>query len=611
MRVAAFVKQVPDLRVGSVGTRPDGTIDRGAAPAITNPADLHALEAALQIADEVVVFSMGPPAAEAALRDALAHGANEAVLVTDRAFAGSDTWATANVLASAVRRWGDFDLFLCGISALDGETGNVGPQLAERLGVPHATGCEALTIAEGRLLVRRVVEGGYESLAMSLPALLTVAETGFTPRYPTLPHRRSAATAEIPRLTADHLALPPDQAGLAASPTKVAHMEFVPLPEVETQYVGTDLTYEQLATMLRSRAAPPAAVATAAESDGDPPPAQVEADESDPSVWVVCELHDGALTAAAAQLLTKANHLSASLAGGVAAFVAGSSVEEAVEEAAAFGADLVLVASDPRLSPYRSLPYARVLGDALAARRPPIVLFAATSIGRDLAPRVAARLDTGLAADCTELRIADWRRGSQTYERLLHQVRPAMAGSVLATCICPEKRPQMATIRPGVFDARLAPKHSRVETLEVDLTSEDQAVQVVERNIKTSATGLAEASVVVAGGAGCSAENWYLIEDLASVLGGSVAASRAAVEAGLAPRKLQVGQTGTSVKPDLYIACGISGAFQHVVGMQAAELVVAVNRDPEAAIFRFAHYGIVADVAEALPFLTKALGSGG
>lgn len=608
VRAAVFIKQVPDLRAEAVGVRPDGTIDRASAPAIINPADLHAVEAALQVADEVVIITMGPPSAEAALREALAHGAARGVLVSDRAFAGSDTWATANVLAASVRQLGDFGLFLCGISALDGETGQVGPQLAERLGIPHATGCEMLTIEQERLLARRVIEGGYETVSLPLPALVTITETGFTPRYPTLPQRRHAASAEVTRFTDADLELPRDLAGLAASPTKVAHMESVPLPAVDTRYVGSDLTYAELAAHLRERGALQEQAARPANRVG--PASQLDTtdpDDRDPTVWVVCELGDGELAPVSVELLTKARELAPDLGGGVAAFIAGHGLEGPVAEASIYGADVVLVADDPRLAPYRSLPHARVLFDAVIERRPQVVLLGATSTGRDLAPRVAARLDTGLAADCTDLHVADWTRREHTYERLLHQVRPAMGSSVLATCICPNARPQMATVRPGVFSFSPDPRRSRVEPVTVGLYPGDLVVDVVERVVQPSDVRLSEASIVIAGGVGCSAENWHLIEDLAMAIGGRVAASRAAVEAGLAPRELQVGQTGATVRPDLYVACGISGAFQHVVGMRAAHTVVAVNRDPDAPIFRFAHFGIIGDVAEALPRLSAAL----
>ena len=609
MRAAVLVKQVPDLRAGSVAMRPDGTIDRGSAPSIINPADLHALEAALQSADEVVAISMGPPAAETALRDALAFGAAEAHLVTDRAFAGSDTWATANILSAAIDHLGPFDLVLCGLSAIDGETGQVGPQIAERLDWPQVTGCEHLDWDTSLLTARRVVEGGYETVSVPLPALVTITETGFTPHYPTLPRRRRAASAPVGRLGAAELNLGDDRVGLSASPTKVAHMESVPLPSLDTQWVGPDLDFAQLAAALHDRGAPspPASAGTTAETADTPAP--VAGDEVEPRVWVICELVDGSLSSVSAELLTQARVLSTDLGGGVAAFIAGHGLERAVEEAATFGADRVLAADDQRLDPYATLPHARVISDALHHHSPDVVLLGATSTGRDLAPRVAARLDTGLAADCTDLLIADWQRRGHTYDHLLHQVRPAMGSSVLATCVCPETRPQMATVRPGVFSAIAAPRRSDVEPVAVRLDDADSRVRVMERSVRPSDASLTDAAAIVAGGAGCSADSWHLIEELAAALGGRVAASRAAVEAGLAPRAVQVCQTGTTVEPDLYVACGISGSFQHVVGMRAATTIVAINRDPDAAIFRFAHYGIVADVADAVPALTAALNS--
>ena len=608
MRAAVLIKQVPDLRAGSVAMRPDGTIDRGSAPSIVNPADLHALEAALQLADEVVAISMGPAAAEEALRDALAYGAAEAHLVTDRAFAGSDTWATANILAAAIECTGPFDLVLCGLSAIDGETGQVGPQIAERLDWPQVTGCEHLDLGEDQtLVVRRVVEGGYETLTVPVPALVTIAETGFTPHYPTLPRRRRAATAPIDRIDADALGLAADRVGLAASPTKVAHMEGVPLPSVETRWVGSDLSYDELARILQ--AASSSGTARATGHDGGTPDDPVDADETTARIWVVCELVDGELGAVSAQLLSEARELSGDLGGSVAAFVAGCGLDRARDDAARFGADLVVVADDERLEPYATLPHTRVLADALARFRPDVALLGATSTGRDLAPRVAARLDTGLAADCTDLSITSWQRRGEDFPNLLHQIRPAMGSSVLATCVCPRTRPQMATVRPGVFSAIEAPRRSRVEVISVDLDPGDLRVAVQERTVRPADASLSDAPIIVAGGAGCSAGSWHLIEELAGALEGRVAASRAAVEAGLAPRGVQVGQTGTTVEPELYLACGISGSFQHVVGMRAAKTVVAINRDPEAAIFRYAHYGIVADVADAVPALSEALRS--
>lgn len=609
MRAVVLVKQVPDLRLGGVGVRADGTIDRTAAAPITNPADLHALEAALQLADEVWALSMGPPQAESALRAALEVGAHRAVLLCDHLLAGSDTWATANALAAAIEWIGGTDLVLCGISALDGETGQVGPSVAQRLDWPQATGCESLSVEGRSLLARRVVEGGYERLRLPLPAVVTVGETGFAPRYPTLPNRRRAAAATIERIGAADIGVGADAVGLAASPTKVARMVSSPLPDRGCTFIGNDgFSYDDLVARLVSRGAFAARGDAVPDVASAPVPGHTGAVyEGDASVWVVGQMTDGTLDRATLEMLSQATQLAPALGGGVAVVVLCDAAGTSVEAAGRHGADVVYLAESPVLAPYRAEPHARVIADGIRSRRPDSVLFSATTTGRDLAPRVASMLDTGLAADCTDLYVGDWTRQGVTYERLLHMVRPAMAGGVLATCLCPQARPQMATVRPGVFEVRSVPRRPRVESLPVVLSATDQRVEVLERQTSPADVDLRDADVLIAGGAGCDEASWHLVELLAESIGGKVAASRGAVEARLAPRSLQVGQTGATVRPKLYVACGISGALQHAVGMQDSDTIVAINRDPEAVVFRLAHFGIVANVGDAIPELVAAL----
>jgi electron transfer flavoprotein alpha subunit len=607
MRAVVLVKQVPDLRTAPVGIAEDGTIARAHADAIINPVDLHAVEAALRLADEVVALTMGPPRAHEVLREAIARGADDGVLVCDRALAGSDTWATANALAAAIEHLGPVDLVVCGTAALDGETGQVGPQVAQRLGHPQATFCEHLELDGGLLHARRIVEGGYERLTLPLPALVTVAETGFAPRYPNLPGRRRAAQADIRQLDVTDLGLGLDRVGLSASPTRVAHMTPAPLVARSCRFVDGAFGLDDLAAALV-----PTDSADPSGSEDRATPASVPAEDRPdrgdaPAVWVACECDQGSLARVSAELLSKATALAPGLGGGVAAFVAADDPAEAGAEAAGFGADTLYLAAHPELSPYRAAPHARVLADALKAHRPAAVLFGATTTGRDLAPRVAAMVDAGLAADCTDLVVRPWEGRDNRQEALLHQIRPAMAGGVLATCVTPEARPQMATVRPGVFAPTPKPMAATTVEVPVSLTADDLAVTVRERSVSRSDVRLADADVVVAGGAGCDEGSWHLVEDLAEVLSGRVAATRAAVEAGLADRSLQVGQTGTTVRPRLYVACGVSGALQHVVGMRGSGTVLAVNRDPEAFVFEVADYGIVGEVAEVLPALTEAV----
>ena len=528
MRAIVLIKQVPDLRLGGVGVRADGTIDRSAAAPITNPADMHAVEAAVQLADDVCALSMGPPAADEALRQALAAGANRAVLLCDHALAGSDTWATANALAAAVEWIGGADLVLCGISAIDGETGQVGPSVAQRLGWPQATGCESLVVDGRSLIARRVVEGGYERLRVPLPAVVTVGETGFAPRYPTLPGRRRAATAVIEHVTAGDVGIGPSKVGLAASPTKVARMTPSPWPDRGCRYVGdAEFGYDDLVAELIDRGAFTAReqmdeVGVAADSSDEH--VEPTGHEGDARVWVVCQMAAGTLDRASLELLSKATTLAPALGGGVGAVVLTADSGAAVEAAGRHGADVVYIAEDPALADYRAEPFARVMASAVTARAPNVVLFAATTTGRDLAPRIASMLDTGLAADCTDLYVDSWTRLGATYDGLLHMVRPAMAGGVLATCLCPEARPQMATVRPGVFGVSSSPRRPRVEHLDVSLSETDLRVEVLERRISSADVDLRDADVLIAGGAGCGAVGWHHVEDLAQAIGGRIAA---------------------------------------------------------------------------------------
>ena len=277
----------------------------------------------------------------------------------------------------------------------------------------------------------------------------------------------------------------------------------------------------------------------------------------------------------------------------------------------AHGCDAVYVADDPRLEVYTTLPYARVVGDVVERERPDVVLFGASPTGRDLAPRVASRLRTGLTADCTNLRIADHTDPVRKteYRNLLHQIRPAFGGNVIATIVTPNHRPQMATVREGVMRMP-EPDPSRsgdVVPVEVELSAEAEAVRIIERVKAERTVNLKGAKVIVSGGAGVgSPEGFQLIRELAHTLGGEVGASRAAVDGGYISRDHQVGQTGTTVRPKLYIAAGISGSVQHRAGMSESGKIIAINLDPEAPIFGLAHYGIVGDLFEVIPMMIDA-----
>lgn len=326
-------------------------------------------------------------------------------------------------------------------------------------------------------------------------------------------------------------------------------------------------------------------------------------------VWVYTEIDNREIASVSLELLGKGRELADELGVKLGAVVLGGDTRPLAEVLFAHGADIVYAAQDERLKHYTTLPFARVLTDMVRSRKPEIVLYGATPMGRDLAPRVASALRTGLTADCTDLRIGTYQSGGQLYENKLLQIRPAWGGNIIATIVSPDVLPQMATVREGVMRAP-RPVEGRTGVLvecPVALESECDWLRVIEHRRKPRRVDLRAASIIVSGGYGMGTkENFEMLHELASLLGGAVGASRAAVDAGFIHHDHQVGQTGTTVRPKLYVACGISGAVQHRAGMQESAKIVAINSDPEAPIFGVAHYGIVGDVREVVPRLIKA-----
>jgi electron transfer flavoprotein alpha subunit len=329
-------------------------------------------------------------------------------------------------------------------------------------------------------------------------------------------------------------------------------------------------------------------------------------------VWVFIEQEEGVIAEVSLELLAKGRELAQELNSRLYGLLCGHQVGDLAQTVIHYGADHVLLADHPELEMYRTLPYARVASDLIRERRPYIFLMGATPIGRDLAPRVASSARAGLTADCTDLQIGDYnsKKERRVYKDLLYQIRPAFGGNLIATIVNPTMHPQMATVREGVMH-RGEPDMTRqgvVEKLAPTFDDRDLALKVLSRETRESRVNLKSSPVIVAGGAGVgSKDNFQLVEDLAHLLGGEVGASRAAVDAGFVSREHQVGQTGTTVRPRLYIAAGISGAIQHRAGMSESSKIIAINTDPNAPIFEVAHYKIVGDLAEVIPMIIRAL----
>ena len=330
------------------------------------------------------------------------------------------------------------------------------------------------------------------------------------------------------------------------------------------------------------------------------------------NLFVYIELEGGKIADVSLELMTKGRELAAQLGIRTEAVVIGHQTEGIEQELARYGADTVWVADDPCFAPFRTLPHTAVLTALIHQKQPQIVLFGATSVGRDLAPRVSSALHSGLTADCTQLEIGDHNdpKTGKAYKDLLYQIRPAFGGNIIATIINPENRPQMATVREGVMRKEEAAVPGRGERKAIAwqeaLQDSDLVVKILHREIADRKIDIKGASIIVAGGYGMgSKENFALVHELAEVLGGEVGASRAAVDAGFAEHERQIGQTGVTVRPKLYIACGISGQIQHTAGMDQSALVISINTDPDAPITRLADYAITGDVNEVIPKLIK------
>ena len=331
-------------------------------------------------------------------------------------------------------------------------------------------------------------------------------------------------------------------------------------------------------------------------------------------VFVFAQQVDNVINSIAFELIGKGKDLAEVLGCEVTAVLVGSDVKNLADELAEYGADKVIVVDDPELKEYRTEPYAHALASVINEFKPEIFLVGATAIGRDLGPRVSARIHTGLTADCTQLEIGDFpinpMPGKEQKHNQLLMTRPAFGGNTIATIACPDNRPQMATVRPGVMQKIDPIEGAKAEVIEYNpgFTPDNKYVEIMDivKSV-TDTVDIMDAKILVSGGRGVGEEGFGMLKELAEVLGGEVSCSRAVVDNGWQPRDIQVGQTGKTVRPNVYFAIGISGAIQHVAGMEESDIIVAINKDETAPIFDVADYGIVGDLNKIVPALTEKL----
>ncbi len=330
------------------------------------------------------------------------------------------------------------------------------------------------------------------------------------------------------------------------------------------------------------------------------------------NIFVYLEIEEGRVAEVSQELLTKGRSLATQLNCRLEAIAAAAQTESVAEQVFPYGVDRLHIFRDDRLSPYTTLPHTSILVELFKQEQPQICLMGATIIGRDLGPRVSSALGSGLTADCTSLEIGDHeeKKAGKVYENLLYQIRPAFGGNIVAWIINPDHRPQMATVREGVMKKEIIDPHYKGEVVEHQVADfvreEDYVVAIIDRHVEQSKVNIKNAPIIVSGGYGVgSKENFDLLYQLADVLGAEVGASRAAVDAGFAGHERQIGQTGVTVRPKLYIACGISGQIQHIAGMQESSLIISINNDPNAPINTIADYVITGDIETVIPRMIK------
>ena len=604
MKIAVCIKQVPVIARVRFDYETK-TIVREGVPLEVNSYDLLAVDRAVGLAGEtggeVAVFTMGPAQAREALVLCLAMGAQRAVHLTDRAMAGSDTLATARCLSLALGRE-QFDLVMCGRHSNDAETGQVGPEIAEMLQVPHVSNIRKLDYSAGdsSITVERETDEGYEVIRCPLPALVTVTEGIMEERFPSR-EAMQAVTEDpaIEEVTAAQLSNDSSIFGSAGSPTSVAEIRLV-----EPQRLGVVIeepdphaAARQVAEGLMKKGA---SAKAAAPRDLSRYPGQ-----RGRSIWVVAERVRSGLRRATFEILGKACEMAQLTQSEVAAVLLGPGSEEDINALGAYGADRVLAAGPHDLGHPAGLAATAMLARAIESHEPYAVLFPSTANGRDVSSRVAGRLGLGLTGDCIDLEINE--KGE------LVQLKPALGGNVVAP-ILSRTLPYMATMRPGLL-APIEPEWNarpEVETLEpVQLEGPD--ITLLEEHPLDDAQGLEleAARIVLAVGMGIGGpENLPAIYKLAESIGASVAATRNVTDAGWLPRQVQVGLTGRAVAPELYIAVGIRGDFNHTVGIQKAATVLAINSNPNprrSPIFTAADFSIVGDWETHLPPLIEAL----
>jgi electron transfer flavoprotein alpha subunit len=604
LKIIVCIKQVPHVSELRFDYQRKTLIREGVHTEI-NPFDRRAITLAAQLerrfGGESIVITMGPLQAKESLVEAMAMGVDRSIHLLDKAFAGSDTLATSRALAAAITSEIPVDLVLCGKYSVDAETGHVGPEVAELLNMPHVSGATKVEVGYElkQVMVEAETDYGQQRVATQLPLLITTAERLLQPYRATTEELEAAKTKPYRIVLASDLD-PRSKFGFDGSPTYVS--EIYPVETKRKCELIEGRTFEEKVQKLVSFLYADGLFRgwkDSRQNRGTAPQSRPISEGK--AFWVIPELVQGRLRAVSFELLGKALELATKLERKLCVLVFGTAPSNQLDSLISYGADRVYLLKHTALSKYSSDAFASALAQTIQRFQPYAVLAASTSFGRDFMPRVAARLGLGMTSDCIGLELND--------QNQLVQLKPAFGGNIVAPIIS-KTLPNMATVRPGVLTPTEPNPSRRGEIIEVEPNGLSPLSRVVDEEFRSDedALRLDNAEVIVAAGAGVGGtQNLPTINQLAHVLDAPVATTRKVVDLGWLPSQLQIGLTGRSVGPKLYVAVGIRGAFNHMVGVGRAKIVVAINKDPNAPIFKNCDYGIVGDYAEIVPRLTEEL----
>ncbi len=635
LTIISLIKQVPvpsEMRMGE-----DGLMDRTKAKSIINIDCQFGLEAGLQLRKQnpdarLIVCSMGPGSFETSLKAAIAMGYDEAYLLSDRKLGGSDTYATGLAISTMLKHLGfskdskEPYIILAGRQTSDGDTAHVPSQVAENIGIPQATFVESVKAdGAGSVIAKRIIEGGYQMMKLPMPCVISLTPTGIPPRKPSLSGAIKARSLKITTFGIDDIGLGTEKIGISGSPTivaKVVNMVSERPPITMSEGHNEATLVDSLITNLKKGGNVLEKKEAAAKKETDRPDfPEKDFREGARGILTWAEVTNGNISRPSLELLTPARNLANQLGNDtkVMTLIIGKNVQPLAQTLIEHGSDEVIFVENDSLEEYLVLPFASIFTQVIKERKPEIALFAATTSGRELAPRIGMRTSSGVTADCTGLEIGEYidKKQKAIIAPILESRRPTYGESKLATIlgfVCP----QISTARAGTFEVppRVNERPGIISAFTPVLDEKDFVVEIIKTvRGEGGLQNLFDADIIVSGGRGTTSDSLGLMKALAEALKGQGinaewACSRPVVDEGITEYARQVGQTGKTVRPKVYVAVGISGAIQHIAGMKEAGQVIAINHNPKASIFNNADFGIVGEYQDIIPELIDRVKSG-